>query len=357
MFPLFSLRTTSAHVASQCVLMSLAGVCGWLYALQKVSAQDRVTVLLSDNVQTHVRQGTVIDWKGSELEMELSGRTTTIKNDRIINVETTWGTDHQLARELVEKRQFAAAITPLRNALATESREWVRRIQLAELVRVLDFAGLSREACEAYLLLLKSDPETRDFAAIPLAWVNTTTDASTVELARQMVDSNQLPIQLLGASWLLTSPDRTTAIKKLEGLSRDIDVRIAHLSTAQTWRTKILELDATQLGRWERQIERMPKELRPGPWLLLGQGQSRLGQNDEAVLSWMHLPILYTQNYRATANALQQAATALQNKQEMKTAERLWNELLSQFPDSPWAIDSQAALVQIQQQQEKQKGP
>lgn len=326
-------------------------------SLQHAPAQDRVTVLLSDNVQTHVRQGVVIDWKGSELQMELAGRMTTIKNDRIINVETTWETDHQLARELIQKRQFAAAITPLRNALATESREWVQRIVLAELVRVLDFAGQSRDACEAYMLLLKSDPESRDFSAIPLAWMNTTSDAATIELARKMVDSSLLPIQLLGASWLFTSPDRAVAIKKVEELSRDIDVRIAHLATAQVWRAKLLELDETQLGRWERQIERMPKELRPGPWLMLGQGQSRLGQIDEAILSWMHVPILHTQNYRGTASALQQSAMALQNKQDFKAAERLWNELLTQFPDSSWAIESKTALSQIQQQSEKQKGP
>jgi tetratricopeptide (TPR) repeat protein len=353
----FPSRISLNNLAWPRLMLWLGLVSCYCFSLQHLPAQDRVTLRLSDNIQTHVRQGVVIDWKGSELQMELSGRVTTIKNDRIINVETTWTTDHQLARELIQKRQFAAAITPLRNALATESREWVQRIVLAELVRVLDFAGQSREACEAYMLLLKSDPESRDFATLPLAWMNTTSDAATIELARKMVDSSLLPIQLLGASWLLTSPDRAAAIKKLEELSRDIDSRIAHLATAQVWRAKLLELDETQLGRWERQIERMPKELRPGPWLMLGQGQSRLGQVDEAILSWMHVPILHTQNYRGTASALQQAATALQNKQDFKAAERLWNELLTQFPDSSWAIESQTALSQIQEQAEKQKGP
>ena len=353
----FSTRNNLTRVSRQCRLLGLGVLLGCCCSWQLAAAQDRVTVLLSDNVQTHVRQGTVIDWKGSELEMELSGRMTTIKNDRIISVETDWTADHRLARDLIQKRQFASAITPLQNTLATESREWVRRIALAELVRVLDFAGQSREACEAYLLLLKSDPESRDFATIPLSWINTTSDAATIELARKMVDSSLLPIQLLGASWLLTSTDRAAAIKKLEELSRDIDSRIAHLATAQIWRAKLLELDETQLGRWERQIERMPKELRPGPWLMLGQGQVRLGKTDDAVLSWMHIPILHSQNYRGTASALQQAATALQNKQDFKAAARLWNELLTQFPESPWATESQTALSQIQQQSEKQKGP
>lgn len=306
--------------------------------------QDRVTIRLSDDSQTTVRQGTILDWKGGELQMETAGRVTTIKNEKILKVETNWPKDYQLAQELMEQRQFSAAIAPLQNALAGESREWVRRNLLADLVRVSSVAGQDQKACEAFLQLIQSDPETREFARIPLAWETEPTGAAMLVKAREMAQSSVLIVRLLGASWLVNSPDRENAGKILESLSRDLDARLAHLAAAQLWRLQVLEVDATQLARWERQVDRMPRELRPGALLILGQAQLRLQRENEAILSWMRVPLLYGEHERLKAIALQRTAQQLQNSSDTENARKIWGELAVQFPQSPW---SEAAATHL----------
>ena len=335
---------------------SVAVVLAMLLLPGLTGAQDRVVILLSDNTRTHIREGTIVDWKGGEMQMEYGGQINTIKNDRIVSVETEWSGDYLMARDFINRQQYAAAVTPLQNAIDAEERTWVRRMFLAQQTRLCHLLGERRASAEMFMLLIQDDPDTRDFAVIPLMWDNRPLEAPLVEFAKKLQASSILPLQLLGASWLLTSTERTSAMQKLETLSRDLDSRIAHLASAQLWRTKVQEVDAVQLGRWERQIERMPRDLRSGPLLVLGQAQQRLGKTQEAILSWMQAPILHSEQYSAAAGGLQLSATALQNGGQTLEAERLWNELADRFPETPWAIEARAALARIRPVEPKSKG-
>lgn len=320
-------------------------------------AQDRVVVLLSDNSRTVVREGTIVDWKGGEMRMEYNGQINTIKNDRIVQIQTAWPPDYALAEELLKQRKFAEARVALQNAIANESRGWALRILYAQQTRLCDVLGDRRHSAEMFMSLIQDDPDTRDFATIPLPWDLTPLETGLLDFGKKLQNSSVVPLQLLGASWLVTSPERAAAIKTLELLSRDLDSRIAHLASAQLWRTKAQEVDTVQLGRWERQIDRMPRELRAGPLLVLGQAQLRLGKTEDAILSWLQVPILHEENLVAAASGLQLAAATLQNNGESAQARRLWQELNDRFPGTRWGDLARGELERSRTSPFKPQGP
>jgi tetratricopeptide (TPR) repeat protein len=311
----------------------------WGTAMGTVNGQGTDVVLcrLSDGSKEITRRGTIVDWRGGRLEMEVDGRRVTIDNEQIRQVVTGWPADYELGQSLIREQQMGAAATPLINALQAESREWMQQWIRGDLIRCLHYAGRTLEACEQFIRLLEIDPESRDFGAIPLTWEDGESPAPVRALAQQMLRSSVPAIQLLGASHLVNSSDRAAALKQLEELSRDLDSRLAHLASAQLWRVKLVEITPDMLARWQRQWQRMPAELRSGPTLILGQAHLRLKNSADAQLLWMRLPILHPRDYRAAAFALHQTAACLHNEGQIAVADRLRRELKTQFPESPWA--------------------
>ncbi len=309
-------------------------------------AQDSVVVRGNNGGRDVTRTGQIIDWVGNELRMETSGRVITIETDRIASVDSNWTTEYLSAQQAIAERRLLDAIPSLQAAMGAETRAWARRMMAPQLVRLLNLAGYPQLAGETFLQLIDDDPQTRNFSVIPLAWENVSTDAGTVAAAQKWMASDLLPAQLLGASWLLASPYRAEALKKLETLSRDLDGRIAHLAAGQLWRDQMLTADGAQLARWERQIERMPSEIRSGPLLVLGEALQRNSRDDDAAIAWLRVTIVHADDYRQAGFALRQCASLFQNKGQADEAARLWSELIRDFPETPWAAEAAKALDQ-----------
>ena len=79
--------------------------------------------------------GEILDYTGRELRIRLSsGREAAIPADRVRRIETRWIAEHAAGDALREQGKFDEALDQYRAALGKESRLWVRRKNLAEMV-------------------------------------------------------------------------------------------------------------------------------------------------------------------------------------------------------------------------------
>lgn len=308
------------------------------------SGQDLIEVRNAKTETTVKRKGEIRDWQGSALTLELNGRAESISNDSIVRIETSWSLECLEGRKLLEQRQFAAAIPLLARAAAGEKRVWAASMIRADLVRALLATGKEFDAVQQFLMILSKDPETRFMQYAPLAWDTGLVDTQFTALARQCLESSQVNVQLIGASWLLGTAERAVAVELLGKLKQDIRPEVAHLASAQLWRAEVPKATAAQVDAWMRQIERMPESLRAGPLLLAGMAQARLKQNDDAVLAWLELPILHPEDYRLAAGGLARAAGLLETQGQTVPARRIWSELTQRYPGTQWAAEAETRL-------------
>lgn len=307
---------------------------------------DVVVVRTSDPEVTAKRRGRILDWLGPELTLEIGGSPRAISNEEIVELQVTWPADYQAAQAQLANRQFAEAVPLLSRAIATESRGWAARLIRRDLIRCLSVLGQDAEAIQHFLILLDQDPETRMMDIAPLAWDSGLAEARVVDLARQAVKSKGAYPRLLGASWLLGSSDRAAATAVLQELSQDIRPVVAHLATAQLWRSELLTARQTEVDRWARQVERMPRAIQAGPLYVLGLAEERLGKSDDALMAWLRIPILHAEQERLSAVALVRAAGILEARGQVPEARRVWSELASQFPATSWGTAARARLNQ-----------
>lgn len=306
--------------------------------------QDVIEVQHPRAESTVKRRGEIRGWEGTALTLQTNGREESIPNEIIVRIETAWSEDYLAGQRLLEERQFAAAVQPLAKAAAAESRPWAASIIRADLVRALSASGNDFEAVQQFLLILDRDPETRFMEFAPLAWDSAMVDAPFAALAQQCLTSPKPNIQLLGASWLLGTAERVTAVELLGKLKQDIRPEIAHLAAAQLWRGEVPRATRTQVDSWLRQVERMPPGLRAGPLLITGMAYARLEEADRALLALLELPILHPNDYRLAATGLSRAAALLATGGDAGSAQRLWNELTQRFPGTRWATEADTQI-------------
>lgn len=324
---------------------------GWLLVLgggaaafRRVAAQDLVEVRYPQAETIVKRRGEIRGWEGSALTLEINGREEAISNEIIVRVETAWSEEYQTGRRLLAERQYAAAVPPLAQAAAGESRPWAASIIRADLVRALSATGNDFEAVQQFLLILARDPESRFMEFAPLAWDTGLVDAPFAALARQCLASPKPNIQILGASWLLGTADRNAALEVLGKLKQDIRPEVAHLASAQLWRSEVPRASRAQVDGWMRQIERMPQAIRGGPLLVAGQAYARLQEPDRALLALLELPILHPDDFRLAATGLARSANLLDTPQSAALSRRLRLELVQRYPGTRWATEAETQL-------------
>lgn len=322
----------------------------WIAAFGYGQAVALDTVELSTAAGARTRlTGTVLEYTGRQLVLELpGGRRQEISGDRVLRVLTDYDRQQVEADRLLEKGELAQALSLYRQALAAESRAWVKRLILAGMVRCLQGLGQVQPAGDTFLALVASDPSTPYFDCIPLAWIPTEPSPLLAQTAEGWLgrDEEQAPAAvLLGASHLLPTARRPAALVKLRRLSTGADRRIGQLALAQTWRAEAQPGD-DQLAAWQRAVEQMDGPLRAGPYFVLGQAYLQRQQAEEAALALLRIPILYPQHRDLAARALLDAGRALERLNRADQATRLYREVLGTYPGSPAAAEAQSRADQ-----------
>ncbi len=293
--------------------------------------------------------GRIVDYTGEGLLLELAGgRQQTFPAEKVLSVSTQYDPKQVEADASLAADDFARALALYRQARTAETRPWVRRQITARMVWCYRGLGQPGSAGEEFLLLIRSDPTTPYFDCIPLAWIPSQPSASLERAARQWLDRADMPAAvLLGASHLLPTAVRATALARLKQLTSARDRRIAQLAVAQIWRAAVVTANDRQLAAWARTIEEMPESLQAGPYYVLGLARAHRHQWEEASLALLRTPILFTRQRHQAAQCLLDAGRSLEKIDRPKKAARLYRELIDTYPETRCVAEARGRLEEM----------
>jgi tetratricopeptide (TPR) repeat protein len=311
-------------------------------------AEDIVYLKAVGSARPAAIRGQIVEYTGEAITVEPpSGGPRRYPAERILRIETPWTGPHLAARELLEKRDFAAAAERLTAANQAETRAWARRLILTELMRCREALGQPQQAGDLFLMIAQSDPTTAAFADAPLPWF--ADERITPAQAATWLSAADRPAAiLLGASVRLTTADGAAVARQaLAGLARHPDARIAALAEAQLWRGEIVRATESDARRWAARIEQMPESVRGGPYFVLGQAYERLGLADEAMLAYLRVPILFAGRPELSARALVAAGRVAARAGQPDEARRLLGEVAENYADMRPAAEARQILTTI----------
>lgn len=336
----------SVFLAGLLFLLFNAAVCNSSSSQELDS--DVVLVRRPTSAGTMNRKGTIVQWLGNELTIDVSGREVKVENDSIIHFRTQWPTSYAEAKQLAASGQTRASVEKFQSAIEQEDRVWAQRIIRSQLIGQLMLLRDADAATKQFVEILKTDRNTRFMHLAPLSWTNT---IDTFPAAKQWLESDEPIIQLVGASWSLNGPNRAMAIERLETLTTDIDPRISSPAIAQLWRVRT-NVNPRQVVVWESIADKMPVSVRSGPSYVLGNLQGLAGQRDAALIHFMKVTSLSPDHPELVSASLFQSGKLLldsdggeggSNPQSSRTSDTkdqarlILNELQTRFPESIWA--------------------
>ncbi len=342
-----------------CLLTALLGSCfyGLIFMSPACLAQetnlDKVVVANRIGDQQQTLSGRILAYNGKFLTFQLlGGSPQRIETSRVKKIQSAWTAKHLRGDQLLADHEFEQALLAYQQAVKEETRLWARQRILAQWVWCYRGLSQTEQAGEHFLkVVLAGDPDTLYFDTIPLTWGKQAVSPTLEGRAQSwLTDSRSSAGRLLGASWLLGTAQRATAIQVLKQLTTDTDTRIALLAEAQLWRTQQASISVQGLGQWKGQIGRLPVELRPGPYFLLGAGLHRHQQHEQAIVAWMRVPINYSQHYQLAAEALLASAKKMDQLQRESQARNLYQEIVSKYGTTVAAGQAQRWLDQAQSQ-------
>ena len=98
-------------------------------------------------------------------------------------------------------------------------------------------SGRSKIALELVSQLDRRPLPPIAIAWLPIAWQNGVQPADAVAIAKARISDPSPAVQLVAASWLLSSPDRSQASTVLQRLQTEPRVEISRLAEILQWRT------------------------------------------------------------------------------------------------------------------------
>jgi len=336
-------------------LLILLHGCG--FPLQLAYSQDEVIEKSAGDAEGRRHNGVIVDYTGSGLILRSpsTGRERTIPASQVEKITTRYTPAHLQSRELYAKGpavegQYTAADVALRKAYSAEPRKWVKRMLLADMARCQYAMGQPGKAGEVFEMLLKTDPQTIYFNAIPLAWTSQPPSATTLALGGKWLEGGATPTaQLMAASWLLSSVEhRNDARAALVALKNSSDSRVAHLAGAQLWRLETATVKPGELDRWRAQLALIPAPLQSGPYYVLGRALALKGKHEEAAMAFMRPVILTPNNHPLLAPALRGAARSLEKLDRRDEAISLYSEIATQHKLSPYAGEASQRIQNLQ---------
>jgi tetratricopeptide (TPR) repeat protein len=321
-----------------------------LFAVPRAAiAQDTVVHSTAADPAARIKKsGTILELTGSELRLQSTlGTEETIPAARVAEIHTQWTRTHEAGRAARSEGRLDDAIAALRQAKREETRPWAVRQIMADLAGCYLEAGRIDSAGDEFLGILASDPTTRHFDVIPIAWRGAAIGAPAEARAAVWLAARKTPYAaLLGASWLLATR-RTESTAVLDEISKSTDPRRAGLAAIQLWRTKLVTATMDDVRRWQGQLEKMPAEIQAAGWYLLGDCLSRLDQPEAASLAYLKIPVLFRQQRAMAADALLAAGKQLEKMSQAAQASNLYRELASDYPQLSATKEAQTRLEKL----------
>ena len=281
-----------------------------------VLARDRLVLQPPDKASRQVIPGDIADYNAEFIEIHLTVGKPVHRYpvSQIITVQTVQTEAHRKGVTLFQHGELDLAQVEFEQALQAEPRQWVQREILGWLIKIAMRQGDRATAGARFLQIMSSSSAPREYVLMPLVWGSSRIDARLRQQARFWMTSDSAIQRLLGASVLLGDPQfGESARTELDGLASVSDRRVAELARWQLRRQRTTAADVTdnELLSWEASIDRLPTELRSGPYYLLGRARQHRSEYDRAAAAFLWLPTVHHENELLTARAAVDAATAL----------------------------------------------
>lgn len=302
-----------------------------------LEAADRLVVRRPGSQGKIELQGEIREYLGEEVTFQPSdeGPIQTWRGAEIVLAEPGRNEPHQRGRQAIVQDP-AQASADLERALADETRPWVRREILSDLVRCAVFHGQFAVAGSRYLAIETSDPETRHLEVIPLRWNREPASRDDRAAAVKWLRSKSVTANLLGASQLLLDPEFTSECEAtLRRIGRGDSLRLQSLAQ---WQSRRIEAFSgrprlSDLQYWQKSFDQLPANLRAGPAYLLAEALDRRAESALAASYWLRLVTHDASDLRLMAESLERAADALQTAGQTSEAAALRDELQRRFPE------------------------
>jgi tetratricopeptide (TPR) repeat protein len=316
-----------------------------LAANSRTAAQDKVILQRSSYSARITVSGVVEDYTGVEVSIRTDSDEPpkTFPSADVVEIQTSQSESQVRGLRLLADGHVEEAVRELDVALKKETRSWVRREILAALVRAAVRRADYAAAATRFLALLKSDPTTRHFRLIPLVWAPETLTRETRSEAGVWLHGKVDAGRLIGASLLYD--DRESG-KEARGMLRELassgDDRVRLLAQMQERRDEALTGDfkSLQTEQWRRRIEKMPEDLRAGPYYLLGRVYVGRHDYELAAATLLWLPLVDDHDFRLAGRACLEAGVALDRIGQRAEARTLFREVTQRFADTPFADEA-----------------
>lgn len=201
---------------------------------------------------------------------------------------------------------------------------WQQRFLVAKMVEAFWQSNQKVIAGKLFLSLLKDSSPSLVYASAPLTWQPTKMDSATTEVALGWVkESESYDSQLLGASWLLGTSDSSGAIEALQRVSRQPNVHLARLATAQLWRVATPKEVASKFQEWRTVRDLLPVALQLGPTLTIAEKLERASLQAEALDEYIRVIAVEPPKSYACILAKKRASEILRSLNRPEEAKRL----------------------------------
>lgn len=260
-------------------------------------------------------------------------------------------------------REYVTALKLYEEALHAEERPEVRECLQAMRIRCLTALGEQERAVRSFYALCRDNPERGHLEAAPIPWSPSSVPGALIspleKLARDQLEQPDAgpTVSLLAAATLaggISNDSRRRGMEELLRLSRPpqeteadrigaaverraLRINVARLATVLLWRHKMPTGreadDLKEVEARERFIRHLPEQLRAGAWWMLGESYDRIDRREQAVLAWMRVPILYSENRPLAAKALIESARALDKLGRREEGRSLLREVKRDYPD------------------------
>lgn len=264
----------------------------------------------------------------------------------VVRIETALLPEHQQADRLYASGEFAEALRLYRQARRQESRPWVQAQLAVQVVWCLRYMGQYAEACEEFVRAMRSDWPAAFLSAAPIAWVTHPTEARLELLCTSWLTSPEPLVQTMAASHLLQGSRRAQAVQTLERLAASAPEPVRLLVWFQLARTKLATANVDEIRQWEKTLESLPAEWRPGPTAVVAQAWDAKQDYPRAAIWWLRLPFLYGGHRDLAARGLLAAGRSLERLGKPEEARAIYQELIRRYPES---ADREAAEYRLRE--------
>ena len=314
-----------------------------------LSEPDTVYFLAEGNSQGWVSMsGELLSFSRAGVTLrDSSGIVREFRGRTVLRIETQLLPEHREGIKAYWEEHFEEALTNFRAARAKETRPWVVEELIVRSLWCLRYLGRQEEAIEEFALLLRWNPQTAHLASIPMAW---TPGEISPALERRCLEALRSPapeLQVVGASYLLGGRNEAQAVPVLGRLSSVGEEPLRTLAWFQLNRVHAWRLTEAELKGLENAVDRLPRELRPGPVAVLAQAWEAKKAYEEALLWWLKLPLNFPEYRDLAAWGILNGGRNLERLSRPADAAQLYRELLESYPEFPYRHLAEARLAEL----------